>query len=264
MSDDHTNDDLVLREMDGDIALLTIHRPEALNALNPEVIRALGRQIDGAREEGARALIVTGAGEKAFIAGADIKAMADYTVQQGVAFSRLGQQVFAKLADYPGVTIAACNGFTLGGGMEVAMNCDLILADERARFGAPEVNLGLIPGFGGTQRLVRRVGTQRALELTLTARQVGAEEAVRIGLALELVPAGGTVERAREIAAAVLGKGPVAVRLAKEAIYAASEMDLVRGLDLESQRFGVCFSTEDRTEGIAAFMERRKARFTGR
>ena len=144
------------------------------------------------------------------------------------------------------------------------MCCDLILAAENARFGQPEVNLGLIPGFGGTQRLVRRVGTQRAMELVLTARQVKAPEAAAIGIALEVVPEGEAVTRAKEIAGQVLTKGPVAVRLGKEAVYAATEIDLQHGLDLEAANFGRCFATEDRTEGIAAFMERRKAEFTGK
>lgn len=259
-----TTEGLVVLELDGKIALLTMNRPEALNALSVDVIAALSTAIDDAQAAGALALIVTGSGEKSFIAGADIKGMAEYNVEEAVHFAKAGQVCYQKLSDFPGISIAAVNGFCLGGGLEVAMCCDLILAAENARFGQPEVNLGLIPGFGGTQRLVRRVGTQRAMELVLTARQVKAPEAAAIGIALEVVPEGEAVTRAKEIAGQVLTKGPVAVRLGKEAVYAATEIDLQHGLDLEAANFGRCFATEDRTEGIAAFMERRKAEFTGK
>ncbi len=255
-------EELVLREMDGRIAVITINRPHALNALNVDVIRQLGAQIDGAEADGAQAVIVTGAG-KAFIAGADIKGFDAVPRTQLAEFARLGQENFGKLATFPGLTLAAVNGFCLGGGCEVAMCADLIIAEDKALFGQPEVNLGLIPGYGGTQRLIRRVGMQRTLELCLTARMVGPEEAVRIGLALEHVPAGTSVERCKEIAKMALSKGPVAVKLAKRAIHMGAEMDLEKGLQLETNLFGLAFHTEDAVEGVSAFIEKRKAEFKG-
>ena len=258
------NDRVVLREMDGRIALITINRPKALNALSTEVITQLGEEIDGAKADGAGAIIVTGAGEKAFIAGADIKGFSDVPRTELPEFAQFGQRIFGKLAEFPGLTLAAVNGFCLGGGCEVAMCCDLIIAAENAVFGQPEVNLGLIPGYGGTQRLTRRVGMQRALELCVTARMVKADEAVRIGLALEKVPAGEAVDRAREIAGLALSKSPVAVKLAKRAIHTGAELDLQRGLELEADLFGMSFYTEDADEGVAAFIEKRKAEFKGR
>ncbi len=254
----------VLFEMQDGVALLTINRPKAMNALNVDVIGAVGRRIDEARDEGAGAIVLTGAGDKAFVAGADIKGFSAIPRSEIPEFARFGQQTFAKLSAFPGLTIAAVNGFCLGGGCELAMCCDLIVAAENARFGQPEVNLGLIPGYGGTQRLIRRVGMQRALELCVTARMVKADEAVRIGLALEAVPAGEAVERSMQIASLAMSKGPVAVRLAKRAIHAGAEMDLERGLELEADLFGLSFHTEDADEGIAAFVEKRPARFQGR
>jgi len=258
------SDELVLREMDGKIAIITINRPEALNALNTEVIGQLGAQIDAAEADGAGAVIVTGAGDKAFIAGADIKGFSAVPRTELAEFARFGQLNFGKLAEFPGLTLAAVNGFCLGGGCEVAMCADLIIAEENARFGQPEVNLGLIPGYGGTQRLIRRVGMQRTLELCLTARMVGADEAVRIGLALEKVPAGQGVERCKEIAKLALSKGPFAVKQAKRAVHMGAEMDLEKGLRLEANLFAQTFHTEDADEGVAAFIEKRKAEFKGR
>ena len=258
------SDDLVLFEMQDGVALLTINRPKAMNALNVYVIGALGQQIDAAKEAGAGAIVLTGAGDKAFVAGADIKGFSKVPRTEIPEFARYGQQTFAKLSSFPGLSIAAVNGFCLGGGCELAMCCDLIVAAENARFGQPEVNLGLIPGYGGTQRLIRRVGMQRALELCVTARMVKADEAVRIGLALESVPVGGAVERAMEIAGLAMSKGPVAVKLAKRAVHVGAEMDLERGLELEADLFGLCFQTEDADEGIAAFIEKRPANFQGK
>ncbi len=256
--------EVVLREMDDGIAVLTINRPEAYNALNADVIAGLGEQIDAAVAGGARAIVITGAGDKAFVAGADIKAMTSQPKAEASDFARRGQAVFAKLTAFGGVTIAAVNGFALGGGCELAMACDLTVAAENARFGQPEVNLGIIPGYGGTQRMVRRVGLQRALELCLTARQVEADEAARIGLVLEVVPVGQAVRRAKELARVIMSKGPLAIRLTKEAVHAAAELELVRGLDLEAARFGLAFQTEDADEGIAAFVEKRQAAFQGK
>jgi enoyl-CoA hydratase len=267
--------DVVLVERRGDdAALLLINRPKALNALNPAVIDALGDALERLAAEGVRHLVLSGAGPKSFVAGADIAAMQSLSVEEATGFAKHGQRVLDRFAAFPGVTIAAVNGFALGGGMELAMACDLILADERAKFGQPEVTLGVIPGFGGTQRLVRLVGLQRARELVLTGRMVGAEEAVRIGIALELVarpepahegdrPASVVVERAFEIVKQVAAQGPVAVDYAKRALQTAQDGTLREGLDAEADLFGRCFATSDQTEGMAAFLGRRPAVFTG-
>ena len=267
--------DVVLVEKRGDSsALVLINRPKALNALNPEVLDALDGALKQLRADGVRHVVLSGAGPKSFVAGADIAAMQSLTPEAATDFARSGQRVLDRFAAFPGVTIAAVNGFALGGGMELAMSCDLILADAKAKFGQPEVNLGVIPGFGGTQRLVRLVGLQRARELVLTGRMVGAEEAVRIGIALEVVPrpepagegdrpASVVVDRAFEIVDAVAAKGPVAVDYAKQALQAAPDGTLREGLDVEAGLFGRCFATQDQSEGMAAFLEKRPAAFRG-
>lgn len=264
MSEGEVRGELVLHQVEDGIAVLTINRPEVLNALSPAVMDELGQHVDRAVTDGVGAIVITGAGEKAFVAGADIKSMRDYDMNQAVLFAKRGQRVLDKLADFPGIVIAAVNGFALGGGCEICMACDLTIAAENARFGQPEVNLGIIPGFGGTQRMVRRVGLQRALELCTTARMIGAEEAVRIGLALEVVPRGEALAKAKEIARTIASKGPVAIRLTKESVHRAAELDLNRGLDQEAVRFGLCFDTEDHLEGFDAFIEKRSADFKGK
>lgn len=246
------------------VAVVTIDRPEALNALNAEVIQELNAAIDGITREGIRILIVTGAGPKAFVAGADIAAMKDLGRIEAKAFARRGQRVLHKLSLFPGVTIAAVDGFALGGGMELAMACDLIITGAKSRFGQPEVNLGVIPGFGGTQRLVRLVGAQRARELILTGRMIKADEAVRLGIALESVEAGEALNRALELAETIASKGPRAIALGKEAIRAAGVLDIEIGLQEEAEMFAACFDTEDQTEGMTAFLEKRAAVFTGK
>lgn len=258
------SDALILFERQDDhTVVLTINRPKVLNALNPAVMEALGAAVARCREEGVRHIVLTGAGEKAFVAGADIAAMSELTDREAEFFARSGQAVLDQLADYPGVVIAAVNGFALGGGMEVAMSCDLIIAAENARFGQPEVNLGVIPGFGGTQRLVRLVGVQRARELVFTGRMVKAPEAAQLGIALEVVPPGKAVERALEIVGTVSGKGPVAIRKAKQAVNAHLDGPLAQGLSYEATLFSECFATSDQTEGMAAFLAKRPAAFTG-
>jgi len=253
-------------EVEGPLALVSLHRPEALNAISNRVLDDLGRFLEVAAGPGSavRAVVVTGSGDKAFAAGADIGEMKDFTAEQAFAFARKGQGVLDRIAAFPGVTIAAVNGFALGGGCELAMAFDLVVAARNAVFGQPEVNLGVIPGFGGTQRLVRRVGLQRATELVLTGRRVKADEALELGLCLQVVDEGQAVAASREIARTVLDKGPVAVRLAKQALQAGSELDLPRGLEHEAALFGLCFATADQREGMAAFFDKRKAAFTGR
>ncbi len=266
--------DVVLIERRGEhAALVLINRPKALNALNPAVIDALGAALEQLRADGVRHIVLSGAGPKSFVAGADIAVMQSLTPEEATTFAKRGQRVLDGFAAFPGVTIAAVNGFALGGGMELAMSCDLILADERAKFGQPEVNLGVIPGFGGTQRLVRLVGLQRARELVLTGRMIGAEEAARIGVALEVVPRPDApegerppsvvVDRAFEIVAAVASKGPKAIDYAKQALQTAPDGTLREGLDAEAALFGKCFATSDQTEGMTAFLEKRPAAFTG-
>ncbi len=255
---------LVLVESHGDaVAIVTINRPKALNALNPAVLTALGEILERLKEDGVRIVIVTGAG-KAFVAGADIKAMRDLDRGGANHLARYGQRILHLLARYPGVTIAAVNGFALGGGMELAMACDLIVAGGRARFGQPEVKLGVIPGFGGTQRLGRLVGAMRARELVFTGRMFGADEAVRIGLALENTGETPALDRAKELADTIGSMGPQAVRYAKRACMQAESLGIEVGLQEEAEFFGRCFDTADQTEGMTAFIEKRDPDFQGR
>jgi len=255
--------DVVLYEERDGLAIVAIDRPKALNALNPAVLDGLDAAFGKARDAGIRGVVLTGSGEKAFVAGADIAAMASLDAAQAEAFARAGQAIFDRIANFPGVVIAAVGGFALGGGMELAMACDLIVAAENARFGQPEVNLGVIPGFGGTQRLVRLVGLQRARELVFTGRMVKAPEAKELGIALEVVPAGEAVDRALAILATIATKGPLAVQYGKEALNAHLDGTLAEGLATEAALFGKCFATSDQTEGMAAFLEKRAAAFTG-
>ncbi|MCO4770421.1 MAG: enoyl-CoA hydratase/isomerase family protein [Deltaproteobacteria bacterium] len=257
------SDDVVLYEVSDGIAVVTINRPKALNALNSAVLAGLGAAFRRAGEEGVRGVVLTGAGPKAFVAGADIAEMKDLTSEQAEGFARSGQAVFDRIANFAGVVVAAVGGFALGGGMELAMACDLIIAAENARFGQPEVNLGVIPGFGGTQRLVRLVGVQRARELVFTARMVKAPEAVTLGIALEVVEAGTAVDRAKAILGGIATKGPLAIEYAKKAVNGHLDGTLADGLANEASLFGACFLTEDQTEGMTAFVEKRAASFRG-
>ena len=250
-------------EAAGQIGVIELNRPKALNAINPAMVAELGQLLASLQGAELRALVLTGAGNRAFAAGADIKAMAELSAVQAETFARHGQAMLGLLERFPAPTIAAVNGFALGGGCELAMCCDLILAGPHASFGQPEVKLGVIPGFGGTQRLVRRVGRQRALELMMTGRTVKAEEAVAMGLALS-VSEESVLDEAVALARRIAVNGPVAVRLVKRAVHETDRLDLEAGLAAEASLFGLCFSTEDQTEGMGAFVERRPARFTGR
>lgn len=244
------------------VAVITIDRPKALNALNPATLAALDAAIDQVGD--ARAVVITGGGEKAFVAGADISVMAKLSAIEAGQFAAMGQRVFDRLEALPMPVIAAVNGFALGGGCELALACDLVLAAPNAVFGQPEVKLGVIPGFGGTQRLVRRVGTMRARELCFSARNVKADEAVAIGLALRIVTEGTVRDAALALANQIAAQGPVAVRLAKRAILDGDGADLRVGLAGERTLFALCFATDDQKEGMAAFLEKRSAAFTGR
>jgi enoyl-CoA hydratase len=243
----------------GAVRVITIDRPRALNALNVQVLQELAHEL--ATLGTARAVVLTGAGAKAFVAGADIAAMRELSAVQAVQFAAFGQSVLDRIEALPVPVIAAVNGFALGGGCELAMACDIILCSNNAVFGQPEVKLGVIPGFGGTQRLVRRVGSQRARELCFTGRNVLAPEAVQIGLALRICE--NVVDEAVALAESIAANGPVAVRLAKRAILDADGLALGAAQVGERQLFGLCFTTTDQKEGMAAFVEKRKAEFTG-
>lgn len=245
------------------IAIVKLDRPKALNALNAQLVGELGTAFEVLADQELKALVLTGNGKRAFAAGADIKEMAGFTALEAEAMARRGQRLLGRLESFPAPTIAAVNGFALGGGCELAMCCDLIVAGPNAVFGQPEVKLGVIPGFGGTQRLVRRVGRQRALELMMTGRNVPAEEAVAMGIALSVAEED-ALEDALALAARIAGNGPAAVRLVKRAVHETDRLDMEAGLAAEASLFALCFATDDQTEGMAAFVERRPAEFTGR
>lgn len=255
----------VVRWEDRDaIAIVTIDRPKALNALNLDVLDALDTLLaTRADREGLRAIVLTGAGDKAFVAGADIPSMVDYTPAQAEVFSAKAQRVGDRIAQCPVPVIAAVDGFALGGGCELAMACDIVIAGPRAKFGQPEVNLGVIPGFGGTQRLVRRAGVAVAMDLCLTGRMIGAEEAAKVGIASRAVECS-AFEAAMEAAQQIAAKGPVAIRLARRAILENADCDLATGLAAERSLFALCFATADQKEGMTAFLAKRPAAFTGR
>ena len=252
-------------ERDAEIAVVFIDRRDKLNALNADVVAELGRAFEGLSEdESVRGVIVTGAGEKAFVAGADIAELAKMDPISGVGVSRDGQDVFLAIERFPKPVLAAVGGFALGGGCELALACHLRIASEDARFGQPEVGLGIIPGYGGTIRLSRLVGLGRAIELTLTGEMVGAERALQIGLVSAVVPRESLLDDAKEFMRRITKNGPIAVRMALESIYAALDNATPEALAFESSLFGLLASTEDMKEGMAAFIEKRKAHFKGR
>lgn len=246
------------------VATLTINRPEKLNALNAVVRRELIGALDALREdEDVRVVVLTGAGEKAFAAGADVNEFADRTpIEQRKVME--GRRVFDTLAEFPKPTIAMLNGYTLGGGCELALACDLRVAARSAKLGQPEIKLGILPGGGATQRLPRLVGFGRAMRLILTGELIEAEEAERIGLVDEVVDDEGLHKRTMELAGSLASESPIALRLCKAAVRAALEMPLAAGLRYERELFVTAFASEDRTEGVRAFLERRKPEFEGR
>jgi enoyl-CoA hydratase len=246
------------------IALVTINRPEKLNALNSQVLADLRTIFEQIKMDPAvRVVIVTGAGEKAFVAGADITELAVLDPGTGKRFAEDGQGVFTLIETMGKPVIAAVNGYALGGGCELALACHLRIAAENAKFGQPEVNLGIIPGYGGTQRLTRLVGSGRAMEMILTGDQIDAVEAYRIGLANKVVPSASLLDAARTIAGKILARGPFAVHYALRAVHMANELSLTEGLALESALFGQCCGTEDFKEGTSAFLEKRNPTFRG-
>ena len=255
----------LLVEVQDRIAVISVNRPDKLNALNEGIIRELGlavEEVTGRDDVGG--IILTGSGEKAFVAGADIAELAKMGPVDGIDVSRLGQRVFRAIELSRKPVIAAVNGFALGGGCELALACHLRIASENAKFGLPEVKLGIIPGYGGTLRLPRIVGKGRALELMLTAEMIDAQEAYRIGLANKVVPLAELMDTARAMMKGILKNGPVALGLAIECTTRGMEMSVDDGLALESNLFGLLASTSDMREGMTAFLEKRRAAFTGR
>ncbi|MBI5369416.1 MAG: enoyl-CoA hydratase/isomerase family protein [Planctomycetes bacterium] len=254
---------LLLSEMEG-VATVTVNRPDKLNALNAATIAELGAAFDDlAVRASAKAVIVTGAGEKAFVAGADIAELAQQSPLAGKATAQKGQALFRRIETLGKPVIAAINGYALGGGLELALACAVRIASDNAKLGLPEVTLGLIPGYGGTQRLARIVGRGRALELILTGDRIDAVEAHRIGLVNKVVAAGELAATAEALARRMLANGPVALRLALEAVDRGLELPLEDGLNLEANLFGLCATTDDMVEGTNAFLEKRKAKFLG-
>jgi enoyl-CoA hydratase len=247
------------------IALVTIDNPASLNALNAPTLTQLDQVFDQlAGNPEVKGVIITGGGEKSFVAGADINEFLQVTGDTAAGFMARGQRIFDKIEAFDRPVIAAINGFALGGGNELAMCCDIRIAAENALFGQPEVNLGIIPGYGGTQRLPRLIGPGKAKEIIFADERVSAQEALRIGLVERVVPKGQAVEEAKKLMKKILAKGPVAIRMAKKAINEGLGMSLRAGLDLEGQCQGVCFGSEDKNEGAKAFLEKRPAQFKGK
>lgn len=250
----------LIYELEGQIAVITINNPKSLNALNSATLAELNQCLSMIEQEkAARVVIVTGSGEKSFVAGADISEMVDATAKEGRAMAFLAKEAFGRLEKMPQVTIAAVNGYALGGGCELAMSCDIRIASENAMFGQPECGLGILPGFGGTQRLARLVGKGRAKELIFTCERIDAEEAYRIGLVNKVAKKEELMDVCKAMAERILKNGSYAVSLAKRCIEDGLDRDLSGGLDMEAVCFGLSFSTEDKKEGMTAFLKKRKA-----
>lgn len=243
---------------DGYIGIVTINRPKALNALNEEVLKDIEAVFDAVDLNATRVLIVTGAGEKAFVAGADIAAMSTMTKKEGEAFGKFGNDIFRKIETFPIPVIAAVNGFALGGGNELAMSCDIRICSENAVFGQPEVGLGITPGFGGTQRLARIIGVGKAKEMVYGGRNIKADEAYRIGLVNAVYPAEELMAAAMKLAGSIAKNAPIAVRNCKKAMNDGLQTDMDAAIVIEEKLFGDCFESEDQREGMAAFLEKRK------
>ena len=249
----------VLLEKKGNIAVATINRPKALNALNSDVLTDLNELVDVvAADAEIRALVITGSGEKAFVAGADIGEMSTLTAAEGEAFGKHGNDVFRRIETLPIPTIAAINGFALGGGCELSMSCDIRICSEAAVFGQPEVGLGITPGFGGTQRLARLISPGMAKQLIYTAKNIKADEAYRIGLVNAVYPAEELMPAAEKLANTIANNAPIAVRACKKAINAGLQVDMDQAIVIEEKLFGSCFKTADQIEGMGAFLEKRK------
>ena len=245
-------------EQQGAVAVLTIDRPKALNALNPEVLADLKAAFEGIDQNAVRCVVLTGAGDKSFVAGADIGSMSTMTKAEGEAFGKLGNDIFLEIESFPLPVIAAVNGFALGGGCELAMSCDIRICSDNAVFGQPEVGLGITPGFGGTQRLPRIVGLGMAKQMLYTARNIDANEALRIGLVNAVVPQAELMDTALKMANTIAKNAPIAVRGCKEAVNKGMQVSIDEGVAIEEKIFGNCFETHDQVEGMACFLSREK------
>ncbi len=253
------------RTQKDELCLITINRPKALNALNQQVLADLADALGQfEKDETGKVCVITGAGEKAFVAGADIAEMADLTPLEAERFCRFGQEVFLRIEEIEKPVLAAVNGFALGGGTELALACDLVYASEKARFGQPEINLGIIPGFGGTQRLAKVIGIRRAKEWIYTGDMVDAKTAEAFGLVNAVFPPDKLMEEVEAVAKKLASKPPYALGQAKKAIEKGMPLDLRTGSVLEREAFSMTFASEDRREGIQAFLEKRKPSFQGK
>ena len=253
---------LKIEHNDG-VTVMKVSAPKSLNALNSTVLKEMDDFV-GSLDESTRVLIITGDGEKSFVAGADISEMAHLDEQQGHDFGKLGAQVFRKIELLPFPVIAAVNGFALGGGCELAMACDIRIASNRAKFGQPEVGLGIIPGFSGTYRLPKLIGQGYAKEMIYTGKVIRADEALRIGLVNAVYEPEELMDKAMEMAAMILKNAPVAIKLGKQSINEGYDLDADEAIALENRLFGKCFATADQKEGMDAFLNKRKADFTGK
>jgi enoyl-CoA hydratase len=255
----------IILEKEAGTATLTINRVKALNALNKDTLMEIKEAVENVQDDkGIDVLIITGAGDKAFVAGADISYMLNINAMEGREFGLLGQKVMRLLETMDKPVIAAINGFCLGGGCELAMACDFRISSEKGKFGQPEVGLGVTPGFGGTQRLPRIVGTGMAKQLLYTGDMIDAYEALRIGLVNYVVPSENLMDEVKNIAGKITARGQVAVRFCKVAVNEGIQTDIDRAMTVEADLFGICFATEDQKEGMKAFIEKRKPGFTGK
>ncbi len=254
----------IIFEKQDNIAVIKFNRPKALNAISPEVVKEMNQALDQVEaDKGIKVLILTGEGEKAFVAGADISVMVNFSPLEAREFSREGQELLFRLETLPIPVIACVNGFALGGGTEIAMACDFIYASENAKFGQPEINLGIIPGFGGTQRLSRLVGKAMAKELCMTGVIISAKEAKEIGLVNKVLPRDKLWEETLNTAKVIASKGKVSLRAVKQCIDRGYDVDLHSGCFMESDAFGICMASPDGKEGLSAFLEKRKPNFKG-
>jgi len=254
----------ILFDVQDGVGILTFNRPKSLNALNPKTLEEVADVVQRAKKDDAiRVLLLTGSGEKAFVAGADISEFQKMNPLQARQFAERGQEIFFQLEQLAIPVMAVVKGFALGGGCEIAMSCDFIYAADTAKFGQPEINLGIIPGFGGTQRLSRLIGRAKAKELCMTAEMIDAHQALQLGLVAKVFPAAQLMEESLKVAKALARKAQAALRSIKHVINCGCETDLKTGCALEAEAFGVCFASQDAKEGVAAFLEKRKPDFQG-
>ncbi|MFC6182166.1 enoyl-CoA hydratase-related protein [Lactiplantibacillus daowaiensis] len=258
--------DNILLDINEGIATLTINRPKSMNALNTATLTEIGEALDEikANADDIKVVVITGAGEKAFVAGADISEMRDMNSLQAAELSKVAHNSFGKIENLPQLTIAAVNGYCLGGGLELASSCDVRVVSEKAKFGQPEVTLGIVPGFGGTQRLTRLVGRGKAKEMIAMGTMIDAKEAYRVGIAEEIAAPEALMDKVMEIAHQVMKNGLIAVSMAKYVIDRAADLPLDTAIDFETQMWAQTFATEDQTEGMTAFLEKRHAKFTSK